>query len=314
MAVQASRKLFAAGCALALSGVLSACGSGAPSDPADQLQQLLDAAGVAAPHQVEIGIASDDKLSVGIETYGASSWHTWHWLDGKIADSDAGNEPRPETGTIAVDQIDFDALGAELRQAAASDSACKMPSLTVRMTLTGARATWVECYQTGYLDGTAKVDGEPVAERFDTTSVADVEALGTLFDAIFAGGELYEWGQSFEGSPGIVVAAPQQAGNCYPEIALETTDPESQVTRAPLDVTCSSSAAAGSQLTPFVWSNYDPAQLAGVRDELVAKGLPEEKWTSLTMHDLDGTGLLVTASGNNPYDPNNQVQIKLQPK
>lgn len=299
------RRLAVMGCLPAFLVSASGCGILPGNEPtlAETLAQLTEAAGVDAVHGLSV-YRTGNKLGVSIQVQTAQGPLSWGlYDDGKPS----SGEYFPEFvgPPIPIDQFDLDALLAEL-DAYEGPEDCFL-DLQVTTTPGGARASSMSCSpQSNYLPGTAKLDGVPVPDFFDTTKAADISALTALYAKVFADGELMTFTQSTSGpADGLVTAkAPPitqpDGGQCPAELSV-TSAQSNQPLANPVSVTCSMDTYTLAGMIPFNLDDYDPAQIAAIWDELNTHGLNPDNMVALAARSMQPGSLIFDAVSRNPY-------------
>lgn len=152
------------------------------------------------------------------------------------------------------------------------------------LTPSGAELGYVNC-QGGsgptYTPGSATLDGQPVADSYDSTDPNSVAAAIEVFSKVFAAGELTKLSAP-PLSLGGLQATGSPDGSCSPILVLEDTP-------SPLGMGCASVQSDGQ---PFDLATFDPAAIASVREQAAAQvGVPITEIQGIEYTSPDGVNL-----------------------
>lgn len=192
--------------------------------------------------------------------------------------------------------MEIAAFAAEVEAMNGND--CVEPKISLRTTPGGGRVSWQICgcmADPQYVPGSARLDGEPVADRYDTTQAGGIAALAAVYEKVFAGGQLLAFTQNSAAPRFVNVVAYGPAmelpdgATCYPRLTTDRVESPGDVEN-PLMVLCDESYRPGTvgSMAPFTLSDQDPAALAGVWEQAAAAGVPAEDVQYIEFAMIDG--------------------------
>ncbi len=192
--------------------------------------------------------------------------------------------------------MEIAAFAAEVEAMNGND--CVEPKISLRTTPGGGRVSWQICgcmADPQYVPGSARLDGEPVADRYDTTQAGGIAALAAVYEKVFAGGQLLAFTQNSAAPRFVNVVAYGPAmelpdgATCYPRLTTDRVESPGDVEN-PLMVLCDESYRPGTvgSMAPFTLSDQDPAALAGVWEQAAAAGVPAEDVQYIEFAAIDG--------------------------